>query len=294
MNDAPNLDQKRAPPVVPFRLARRAVLIAALPLGTALPLVPARAGGLMIGGTGTALGITRLLLEEQQRLGLGGPATVLNSLGSSGGLAALRAGRIDIALSGRPLTAAEQAQGLVATPLAASPLAFATHAETPSEGVSSAEVADVLTGAMQSWPGGGVVRLIRRDRSEGDWILLASLSPAIAKAVDRAHARPGLATAGTDQENAELLERIPGSFGTMSVGQAMAERRRVRLLPLDGVAPTMEAVRAGRYPLTRGLLAVTRGEAGATAIAFRDFLGTPEAHALLRQHGYDPAPAAGT
>lgn len=291
MIPAPDNPDSRHAPVTPFRMARRALLIAALPAG--LPRGPARAEGLTLGGTGMALAIIRLLLEEQRRVGTGGPATVLNSLGSAGGLAALRARRIDIALSGRPLTPAEQAQGLVSTTFATNPLAFATQVETPVEGITSAEVADALSGEMTSWPGGGPLRLIRRDRTEGDWILLASLSPEIAQAVDRAHARPGLATAGTDQENAELLERIPGSFGVLSVGQAMAERRRVKLLPLDGVAPTAEAVAAGRYRLSRGLMVVTRGEPGAAVAAFLDFLASPPARTVLRQHGYEPVPATG-
>ncbi len=276
--------------VARFAMARRALLIAALP--ACLPQGAARAEGLTLGGTGMAIAIIRLLLEEQRQLGLGQPATVLNSLGSAGGLAALRAGRIDVALVGRPLTAAEQAQGLAATTFATNPLAFATHEDTPADGITTAELADALGGEMTSWPGGGPLRLIRRDRTEGDWILLASLSPEIAQAVDRAHARPGLATAGTDQENAELLERIPGSFGIISVGQVMAERRRVKLLPLDGVPPTAQAMAAGRYRLSRALTAVTRGDSGAAA-GFVAFLTSPPAQAVLRAHGYLPVPATG-
>jgi phosphate transport system substrate-binding protein len=291
MIPASDTTESRHAPVTPFRLGRRAWLVATLAAG--IPHGAARAEGLTLGGTGMAISIVQLLLGEQRRLGLGGPAIVLNSLGSAGGLAALRAGRIDIALSGRPLTAAEQAQGLVATTFATNPLAFATHADTPVEGITSAEAADALAGEMMSWPGGGPLRLIRRDRAEGDWILLASLSPEIAQAVDRAHARPGLATAGTDKENAELLERIPGSFGIISVGQAMTERRRVKLLPLDGVAPTVEAMVAGRYRLSRALMAVTRGEPGAAVVAFLAFLVSPPARALLRQNGYEPVPEAG-
>ncbi|SFK20332.1 substrate-binding domain-containing protein [Falsiroseomonas stagni] len=288
---APDNPEFRHAPVTPFRMGRRALLLATLP--ACIPRGAARAEGLTFGGTGMAIAIVQRLLDEQTRLGLGGPAIVLNSLGSAGGLAALRAGRIDIALSGRPLTAAEQAQGLVATTFATNPLAFATHAATPVEGITLAQVVDALSGEMMSWPGGGPLRLIRRDRAEGDWILLASLSPEIAQAVDRAHARPGLATAGTDQENAELLERIPGSFGVISVGQAITEGRRVKLLPLDGVAPTAEALAAGRYRLSRALVMVTRAEPGAAVASFLAFLASPPARAVLRQHGYEPVPASG-
>lgn len=287
MTPAPDDDKPRLPPAMPWRLARRALLIAALPVST-LPLRGARAEGLTLGGTGMALGITGLLLEEQRKLGMGGPFTMLGSLGSAGGLAALRDGRIDIALSGRPLTAAEQAQGLVATTFATNPLAFATHADTPVERITTAEAAEALSGEMLSWPGGGPLRLVRRDRSELDWILLAGLSPEMAEAVDRAHARPGLATAGTDQENAELLESIPGSFGVVSVGQVMVEQRRVRLLSLDGAAPTLEELVAGRYRLARALMLVTRADPPPAVAAFRDFIASPPAHAVLRQHGYDP------
>ena len=98
---------------------------------------------------------------------------------------------------------------------------------------------------MLAWPDGTPIRLIRREPSDADWTLLRALSAEMADAVQVALERPGLLTPATDQENADALERLSGSFGTMSIGQMRAEARRVSPLVLDGEPPTVEAL-AGR------------------------------------------------
>ncbi len=244
---------------------------------------------LRLGGTGMALAITRILVERFAGLGevLVDPQ-VLTSLGTSGGLAALRRGHLDLALSARALTAAEEAAGLSAVAFARTPNTFATRPDTRTESVTLALVERIMAGGMMQWSDGAPLRLVRRDRSESDWVMLASLSAGMAQAVERALARPGLATVGTDQENADLLEQIPGSFGMISLGQILSERRRLRPLALDGVVPTPAAMADGRYPFARSLFLVTRADAAEVSVLFRGFLGHAIARRLMVERGYQP------
>lgn len=267
-----------APQYAPFRRAtttRRGAL--ALGGGVALAALgppggairPARGGGggtsaaattIRVGGTGIALAAIHAVGDA---FSTGHPAVwveVLPSLGTSGGLAALPAGALDVALSARPLTEAERAAGLSAIDYARTPVAFVTHAgNTAVESLTLSDVARILTGEIVAWPDGVPVRLVRREPSDADWILLAGISAEMARAVAAARSRPGLLTVTTDQDNADALERLRGSIGAVTLGQMRAERHRLRALALDGVAPTVEEAEAGRYPPRRTLRAVTRG-----------------------------------
>ena len=79
---------------------------------------------------------------------------VLPSLGTSGGLAAVTAGAIDVAVAARPLNEAEHAKGLQCFPYAQTPLAFVTHPDVGVSGVTLAEVAAILAGRRRAWPNG--------------------------------------------------------------------------------------------------------------------------------------------
>jgi phosphate transport system substrate-binding protein len=168
-------------------------------------------------------------------------------------------------------------------------MAFATREGSRIEGVSRLAAAGYLSGERPNWPDGEPMRLVRRPPGEADWIALAGLGPEMERAVEVALRRPGLLVAGTDQENAELIEGVPGSFGLISQGQARAEARRVRLLALDGEMPTLARVEAGSWPMIRSLELVTPDDPGPVAAAFLLFAQGEEAAALMREHGFLPA-----
>ena len=90
----------------------------------------------------------------------------------------------------------------------------------------------------------------------------------------------------TDQENADILERVPGGLGVMSLAQLLSEARLLKPLTVDGVAPTPAAVRAKKYPLTMTMYVVTGPKSSRTALEFARFIGTPVAAATLEKMGY--------
>ena len=71
---------------------------------------------------------------------------VLPSLGTGGGLAAVAAGAIDLAVAARALNDAERAKGLQCFAYAQTPMAFVTHPDVGVRGVTLAEVAAILAG----------------------------------------------------------------------------------------------------------------------------------------------------
>jgi phosphate transport system substrate-binding protein len=245
-----------------------------------------------MGGTGSALAAMNMLAVAYHKAKPEAAIEILPSLGTSGGLRALQAGAIQIALSTRPLTEAERTSGLRDLPYARTPLAFAAHQESGITTISRDDLVRIYAGELTVWPGGTPVRLIRRPATEADWALLTSLSPSMGRAVQSALTRPGLVTAATDQDNAATLESVRGSFGLIALGQALAERRKLSLPTLEGTSPTPAAVASGQWPLTRSLYVVTKAAPPSEASAFLDFVFSREGRAILAEYGHLPAPGA--
>ena len=85
---------------------------------------------------------------------------------------------------------------------------------------------------------------------------------------------------------------MPGSFAATSLVIVMSERRKLAVLPLDGVMPTMETIRDGRYKYIRPLLLVTHGVPNPTALRFMAFIRSRPGAEVLRNTGVELSPAA--
>lgn len=271
------------------RPTRRSLLVGGAAAALAAPAHTAARDSLRVAGTGAALTLLRLLAEAYREAGGEAALEILPSLGSSGGLRALQGRVIQIAVSGRPLSAAEVAAGLRATAFARTALSFATREGGRFGDVTRADAASFFSGEQPSWPDGGPVRVVRRPPTEADWAALARLGPEMERAVQLALRRPGLLVAGSDGENAEMIEGVPGSFGLLAQGQARAEGRRVRLLTLDGQAPTLAGLRAGTWPIARSFALVTPEQPHPEAVGFLDFARSEAAAGLMRHHEFLPA-----
>lgn len=214
-------------------------------------------GELLIGGTGTGLAPLQVLLE-----GRPGVRTV-PSLGSGGGIKAVAAGAIDVAVSSRRLTPAEAATGLVERPLFQTPMLWAVHGDVPLAQATLAEVARWYANAQSSWPGGAPLRLVLRPESDGDTRLLKDVSTTMADAVAQAQARPGVMVATTDLDAIEAIERIAGALGFTALAMLRNPQRRVKALSVDGVAPTLDHLAAGRWRHAKSVWLITRSAAPA-------------------------------
>ncbi len=209
-------------------------------------------------------------------------------LGTGGGIAAVSEAAIDLALSARPLTDAEHARGLLSFAYSRTPIAFVTHPALAVGDTTLSDVARILTGSLLAWPDGTRIRLVRREPSDADWTMLRTLSPDMSAAVSVALGRPGLLTVATDQENADTLERLPGSFGAMSIGQVRAENRHVAPLRLDGHSPEVTELAAGHYPLSRTLYVIWRQRPRPEIEQFLAFLRSEQSGQILIQLGHIP------
>jgi phosphate transport system substrate-binding protein len=245
-----------------------------------------------VGGTGTGTVLVQHLIAAYATSHPGVTAEVLMPpLGSNGGLRALAAGAIQVAVVSVPFS---QRAELVSTaanktvPWVRTPLMFTGRAVADGAQLTMGQVADIYAGNVTQWPDGKPLRLIARTERETDTRILRSLSREMDAAVAFAEKRIGLPFAENDIENQQMLERIPGSFGVIGLGQALLSGSTLKPVGLDGAAPSPENLRNGSYRFEKPLYLVVRETASPAVLEFCHYLQSPEVMERIGRYGFIP------
>jgi phosphate transport system substrate-binding protein len=212
--------------------------------------------------------------------------TVLKSIGSSGAFKAVPKGAIEIGLSSRPATDEESQRNLRTVEYGRSPTVFTVRMENPVRSITMGQIADIYSGKMQTWPDGEQIRPVMRQPGDDNSRQVSGLSPEIGQAILEAINRNGLPFAVTDQEAANKAETIPGSFGVSALALILSEKRNLRALSIDGIAPTPENLSSGRYPLRKTFYFVLPIDPAPAAKDFINFVVSPAGREVLRQTGH--------
>ena len=272
---------------LPQQLLKQIHALCLAGFGAALALAAggAHADSIKIGGTGSGLGTMKMLVQEFNKSRPDAQLVVTPSLGSTGAIRAVLAGAVDIGISTRPVTAEESRQGASARAYARTPFFPATGAANDSTGLTLRELAQIYSGEITRWPDGSPIRLVVRPDSDSDTVAMRTFSAEMDRAITAALARKGLRMADTDQDNADALERLPGSLGTTTLTQIMTESRAIRPIALDGVAPTLQSLAAGRYRYFKTLHLVTGRDPSPLARDFAAYIRSPAGQAVLAGSG---------
>ena len=207
-----------------------------------------------------------------------------NPTGSGSGIQAVLEGRCDIGLSSRDLKIEEAAQGLTGTVLAYDGIAVIVNPDNPVSDLDVESIAKIFTGEITNWKDAGgqdaEIVLIGREAGSGTRDGFESIT----------------GTAGNCQYRQELtstgdvitaVSQNPDAIGYASLA---AVGEGVKVLAIDGVRPSEEAIQAGEYPICRSFYLVTAGEEGLSPAArdFLDYAQGPGAEPYLRAAGAVP------
>ena len=241
-------------------------------------------------GSGSALGTLQLLADAFKKIHPQANFVIVPSLGSGGGLKALQAGAIDLAVISRPLKDSERGPGVMATEYARTPVVFAVAVTTNVSAITTPELVSIYAGELKTWADGRQLRLVLRPDDESDTEIVRSMSPAMSQAVTAAHARQGMITALTDKANAESLETIPGVLGTTTLAQIISEKRDLRPLALDGVSPSLSTLADGKYRYYKPFFTVSGPWTPPSAPQFAAFVRSASGRDILEKNGQWVAP----
>lgn len=245
-------------------------------------------GTIRIGGTGTALGSFRELSNAFKKKHPGVNFIILPSLGSGGGIKAVNEGALDIGLSSRPLQDMEILQGAVSVEYARTPFVFAAAMKTEGINYTLEDMVRIFSGETRKWPDGTPIRVVFRPELDMDTIILRGMSPEMDKALTKSLSQEGKMVAITDQEGADIIEKVRGAIGTSTLAQIISEKRPLHTLTLNGVMPDMKNLADGSYKYYKTLYIVTGGKSVPAAKYFIKFINSREGKAVLTKTGHLP------
>lgn len=241
---------------------------------------------LRVGGTGAVNEMVRSL-APLFAAETGITLELIPSMGASGGNNAVADGVIDVSISGRPLNAAEIAKGLTAVAEFRSPFGLATVHPKPN-GFKSAEFAQLYQSDKPVWHDGTPIRIILRPINDSDTWFLGQMLPGMAAAIAKTRARADISIAATDQDNADMAEKIPGSLVGAALTQIKMEKRNLSFVAIDGVEPTLDNYKNGTYPFGKPFYIVLASKKSSNGERFVAFLRTPRGVAALHETGVVP------
>jgi len=245
---------------------------------------------LVIGGSGTDLATMRLLSAEYQKLHPSVNVEVLNSIGSSGGVRALRDGKLDIAITSRALKANEKSVNIHSYLYARTALVYATATSNPINNVTHDELKNIYSGAHPYWSNGKVARPVLRPESDSDTMLVRKHLTWMNESLTKAYSRRGVPMAITDQDSATKIASIPGAIGTSTLALILAENKKLKPLKINGVEPSVANITNNTYTMVKNLYLVINTSPRPKVKSFLEFFVSQPSQQLLEKTGHKVVP----
>jgi phosphate transport system substrate-binding protein len=263
-------------------LCSRALLFFGLAVLSAAVLC---ADELRIGGEGATLGTIGQLRDAYLRADPEAKIALFATVGTGSAVNALLSGALDVAITMVELTDAERAR-VSAAEIGRVPFVFAVAKSSKVDDMSLTQLLEMYQGKTPTWRDGSRIRLILRPASVPETIFLKSISPDWKKALEDLEVKPGMVVVATAQEAADRIEKTPGALTTLSASLILTEKRAIKALRIDGVAPSAKAVTDGTYRYFNPLIVAALRKPMPAADRFVAFVHSPAGREVLVRTGH--------
>lgn len=198
--------------------------------------------------------------------------------GSSKGIKAAFDGTADIGMSSRELKEEEAAKVHEPTIICRDGIAVVVHPENEVDNLTKEQVRKIYAGEITNWKEvdgrDAAIAVITREEGSGTRGAFEKIVMDDAKIVGGA-----LVQKGTGAVRATVAGN-PDGIGYVSIG---ALNDTVKALDIDGIAATVDNVRAGEFPIARPFLFVTKEEPAGLVKEFINFCLGPEGQAIVAE-----------
>ena len=235
-------------------------------------------GRYTISGGGGALGPVQALTDAFLKLHPG-ITFVIEDVGSDAGVALTASGSVDLGMISRPLKEAERGK-VALLPIGASGTGLAVNSANPITGLTKEQVKDVYSGAVTDWAaiGGrpGKITVLLRETNSSTRVAFESFlggRPTYAN---------GAIELGDIDQMLDSIRSFVGAIGMVTISDRTLTDKTIRLLAIDGDAPTNATMQSGAYKIGRPLSLVSHPTSVKPAIQrFLDFVRGPEGQRIL-------------
>ncbi len=204
--------------------------------------------------------------------------------GSGVGIKQVGEGLVDIGNSGRKPTEAELSKfPLKINQWAIDGVGVVVNPDNPVKSLSTAQLKDIYSAKLTNWKAlGGPdkrINLYTRDKASGTRAVFWKKALSKGDIDAKAHFVPSNGAMKT------AIAQDPYAIGYVSVGHI---DNSVAPVALDGVAPTLDNVKQGKYKVARGLYSNTKGDPKGLAKKFIDYLYGAEGQKIVIEKGFIP------
>lgn len=209
-----------------------------------------------------------------------GVTITTSATGSGDGVNAVLAGNADIGASSRPLRAEEQAQGLVAVPIAEDAIALVVGVSNPfGQGLSQQDAVDIFSGQITNWSEIGgpdkPIRVLNRPPVSGTHQAFREI---VLNGGDFGNT-PNITTLERDATTPMLRALGDDGIGYATAAQIF-NQSTVRPVAIDGLTPM-----AAQYPYRRTLYYIYKDPANEMVQAFLGYAFSDAGQAAIAQAG---------
>lgn len=252
-------------------------------------LQPSSATQLIFAGSGVGLEITRILAKQFQKTHPKIKINVPASIGSRGAIQAVVDRAITVGMISRPLKEKEKKLGLTIIPFAQTPLAMAVHPSVSDNNITSTQLKDIYQGKQSQWLDGKEIIVLTREPGDSSILILEDKISGFKQIYADSQSSDRWTTLYQDQEMNQQIEKTPLALGLSDVGTITSEKKlsSIKVLKFNGVAPTIENVAKGKYPLVKNLYFVfPQEQVSPNAKEFISFVQSKEGAKILKAHNY--------
>lgn len=205
--------------------------------------------------------------------------------GSTAGITALIAGTVDLCATSRPLSP-EEVSALakrhhslgVSILCAKDALNVIVHPSNPVNDLPLKRVVEIFTGTVTQWEGGAPVTVYSREPNSGTYLYFEEHVLLGKEYTDQAVTVPGARA---------MTAAVAGDTAGIGYGTS-AYTDGVKPVAVDGVYPTEENVRSGRYPVCRYLYFYSVHQPAGEIKRFLDWAVSQEGQGVAKANGYIP------
>jgi phosphate transport system substrate-binding protein len=250
----------------------------------------AQADRLVIKGSDTLGAKLVPQLAEQFKSQHPGTTFDIAAEGSTTGIAAIIDGTAEIGMSSRRAKSSEvgaatsKGRNMKPTIVAYDGIAVIVNSSNPIKALTKKQVEQIFTGEVTDWSGvggkGGKISIYTRNTSSGTYSDFKEL--AMKK---RDYAGSSQKMAGNEQIASEVGKN-PNGVGY--VGMAYTKASGVKVVPIDGVTPSVKSVQDHSYSYWRPTFYYTNGEPSGLAKQFLDFTISSPGQRIVAQVGFVP------
>lgn len=205
----------------------------------------------------------------------------LSGGGSGAGVKSILAGLVDIAGVSRDLKEEEIKKGLVPYTIGWGGVGLIAHKDITVDNLTKKQVKEIMTGKTKNWKEVGGPDLP---------IKIAVTPPGCAcrdefqeSVMDKEPYIDG-ATISPIPTLSETIKNTTGGVGPLTT--VAIDRTKVKVITIDGVAPTHENIKSKKYIVSREINIVTKGPATGVAKEFIDYMLSKEGQDLMEKKGF--------